>query len=170
MASAHPDTALVIVGSDGWGSGRFADALAASPVRDRIVRPGYLDDAALAAALRGAAVLAYPSKYEGFGFPPLQAMAAGVPVVATAAGAVPEVVGDGARLVDPGDVDALAGQLVQVLDGGADVDALVARGLARSASFTWDRCAEGLTALYRDAVAPAPAPAHAPMRRRGATR
>ncbi len=109
VAAAHPDTALVVVGGDGWGSDRFAEAVAASPVRDRIVRAGYLDEAALAAVLRGAAVLAYPSKYEGFGFPPLQAMAVGVPVVATAAGAVPEVVGDGAWLVDPGDGDALGG-------------------------------------------------------------
>ena len=82
------------------------------------------------ASCAGAAVLAYPSRYEGFGFPPLQAMAAGVPVVATAAGAVPEVVGDGAWLVDPGDGDALAGRLVHALDGGAEVEALVARGRA----------------------------------------
>ena len=92
VAAEHPDVALLIVGGDGWGMGPFDEALAASPVRSRILRPGYLDDAALAATLRGAAVLAYPSRYEGFGFPPLQAMAAGVPVVATAAGAVPEVV------------------------------------------------------------------------------
>lgn len=153
VAAAHPDTALVIVGGDGWGSDRVAEAVAASPVRDRIVRPGYLDDAGLAAALRGAAVLAYPSKYEGFGFPPLQAMAVGVPVVATAGGAVPEVVGDGAWLVEPGDGDALAARLVRVLDGGADVEALVGRGRVRSGAFTWERCAAGLADLYRDAVA-----------------
>ncbi len=82
--------------------------------------PGYLDEAATGRALAGAALLAFPSLYEGFGFPPLQAMAAGVPVVATAAGAVPEVVGDGALLVAPGDVDALAGAMASVLHGGAD--------------------------------------------------
>ena len=153
VAADRPDLALVIVGSDGWGSERFVEALAASPVRDRIVRPGYVDAVALAAILRGAAVLAYPSKYEGFGFPPLQAMAAGVPVVATAAGAVPEVVGDGAWLVEAGDADALAGRLVHATDGGTEVDALVARGKARSATFTWERCAAGLAELYRDAAA-----------------
>jgi glycosyltransferase involved in cell wall biosynthesis len=163
VAAAHADTALVIVGGDGWGSERFAEALAGSPVRDRVVRPGYLDDVTLAGVLRGAAALAYPSRYEGFGLPPLQAMAAGVPVVATSAGAVPEVVGDGAWLVDPGDGDALAERLVQVLDGGPDVDALVGRGRVRSRGFTWEACAAGLAGLYRDAVEDAsPAPRRAP--------
>ena len=152
VAAAHPDVALVVVGGDGWGAERFAEAVVASPARDRIVRPGYLSDADLAAVLRSAAVLAYPSRYEGFGFPPLQAMAASVPVVATAAGAVPEVVGDGAWLVAPGDVDGLADRLVAALNGGADRDALVARGLARSGAFSWTACAAGLAALYRDAA------------------
>lgn len=151
IAAAQPDVALVVVGQDGWGAERFGDAVASSPWRARIVRAGYLDDGGLDAALRHAAALAYPSRYEGFGFPPLQAMAAGVPVVTTTAGALPEVVGDGALLVDPGDRDALAGALDRVLRGGADVEDLVRRGLERSRSFTWEACADGLVALYRDA-------------------
>lgn len=154
VAGDHPDVALVIVGQDGWGSERFIDAVAASPARSRIVRPGYLDDGALAATLRGAAVLAYPSVYEGFGFPPLQAMAASVPVVATAVGAIPEVIGDGALLVEPGDPSRLAGALDDVLGGGPDIDWLVARGLERCSGFTWERCGEELAALYRDARGP----------------
>ncbi len=151
VAADHPDVALVVVGGEGWGAGRFLEAVATSPVRDRIVRPGYLDDRALAAALRHASVLAYPSVYEGFGFPPLQAMAAGVPVVATAVGAVPEVVGDGALLVAPGDADALAGAIGEVLGGGGPVEALVRRGTARAGRFTWSACADGLARLYADA-------------------
>ena len=151
LAATHPEVALVVVGGDGWGADAFRAAVGASAARTRIVRPGYLDGPALAAALRGAAVLAYPSIYEGFGFPPLQAMAAGVPVVATAAGAVPEVVGDGAMLVDPGDGDGLAGALSQVLVGGPGIDDLTARGELRSRRFSWEACADGLTALYRDA-------------------
>jgi glycosyltransferase involved in cell wall biosynthesis len=165
VAAAHPDVALVVVGSDGWGAARFADAVAASPARDRIVRPGYLDGPGLAAALDHAAVLAYPSLYEGFGLPPLQAMAAGVPVVATAAGAVPEVVGDGAVLVAPGDADGLAAALVEVLDGGSGIDALVARGRERARAFTWLACAVGLAALYGDAHRDARHAAH-PRRHR----
>jgi glycosyltransferase involved in cell wall biosynthesis len=79
-------------------------------------------------------------------------MAEGVPVVATAAGAVPEVVGDGAWLVPPGDGDTLADRLVTALNGGPEVDALVARGRERAAGFSWDACAAGLVALYRDAA------------------
>ncbi len=165
VAAARPDLALVIVGRDGWGSERFRAALEASPVRSRIVRPGYLDDRALGAALRGASVLAYPSLYEGFGFPPLQAMAAGVPVVATAAGAVPEVVGDGAVLVDPGDADALAAALDRFVDGGPDVEHLVARGARRATAFSWSACAEGLARLYHEAAhQPGPGPGRAARR------
>ena len=152
VAADHSDVALVIAGGDGWGADAFGDAVAAAAAKDRIVRTGYLADADLSTALCGAAALAYPSIYEGFGLPPLQAMAAGVPVVATATGAVPEVVGDGAWLVASGDADAMAARLVEALNGGADVDALVARGRARAAEFSWERCADGLAGLYRDAV------------------
>jgi glycosyltransferase involved in cell wall biosynthesis len=154
VAAAHRDVALVVVGADGWGAERFAAAVAASSARDRIVRPGYLDDRSLDTVLRRASVLAYPSRYEGFGFPPLQAMAAGVPVVATAAGAIPEVVGDGALLVEPGDADGLAAALVRALDDDGSIHELVERGRRRSAQFTWTACAEGLARLYRDTLAP----------------
>lgn len=159
VAAAHPDVALVIIGAEGWGAERFRAAVAASPARARIVRPGYLDDGTVAAALANASALAYPSLYEGFGFPPLQAMAAGVPVVATSAGAIPEVVGDGALLVDPGDPDGLAGAISRILDGGTDVDQLVERGRLRSEGFTWERCAQGLSELYGDAHRGAGSPA-----------
>jgi glycosyltransferase involved in cell wall biosynthesis len=153
VSRAHPEVALVIVGADGWGAQRLTDAIRSSPVGDRIVRPGYLDDDALGATLGSAAALAYPSVYEGFGFPPLQAMAAGVPVVTTSVGSIPEVVGDGAVLVGGGDSHALADGLIHVLDRGADVDALIARGRRRALEFSWSRCAEGLDRLYRDAWA-----------------
>jgi glycosyltransferase involved in cell wall biosynthesis len=153
VSRAHPEVALVIVGADGWGAQRLTDAIRSSPVGDRIVRPGYLDDDALGATLGSAAALAYPSVYEGFGFPPLQAMAAGVPVVTTSVGSIPEVVGDGAVLVGGGDSQALADGLIHVLDRGADVDALIARGRRRALEFSWSRCAEGLDRLYRDAWA-----------------
>jgi glycosyltransferase involved in cell wall biosynthesis len=152
VASDRPDLQLVLAGPDGWGTDALDEAVAASPVRDRIVRTGWVDDHQLEPLLAGAAVLAFPSVYEGFGLPPLQAMAAGVPVVATTGGAIPEALGDAARLVAVGDTDALAAGLAEVIDDEQVRQGLVRRGAARAAGFTWARCAEGLSALYRDAL------------------
>jgi glycosyltransferase involved in cell wall biosynthesis len=146
------DVALVFAGSPGWGDDALARAVAASPWRARIVRLGYVDDATLRDLLGGACVLAYPSVYEGFGFVPLEAMTAGVPVVATAVGAIPEVAGDGAELVAPGDVDALAGALASLMGDAERRQALIERGRARSVLFTWNACGRGLADLYRAAA------------------
>lgn len=152
LAGDRPDLGLVIVGADAWGAGDLHAALAASPHRDRIVRPGYLSDGELGALIHGAAVLAYPSRYEGFGFPPLQAMAAGVPVVATAAGSVPEVVGAAAATVAPGDAEALTAALSRLLDDRDFAARQVAAGRERAALFSWESLARGMASLYEDAA------------------
>lgn len=152
IAGDRPETGLVIVGGDAWGADALHAAIDASPYRDRIVRPGYLADADLAALIRAATVLAYPSRYEGFGFPPLQAMAAGVPVVATAAGSVPEVVGAAAATVPVGDTDALAAALARVLDDRDHAAWQVEVGRERAAVFTWESLAMGMTELYERAA------------------
>ena len=152
VASRHADVALVLAGPPGWGEDALTAAVAASPVRARIVRTGWVESTDLAALLARASVLAYPSLYEGFGFPPLQAMRAGVPVVATRAGSLPEVLGDGALLVDPGDHDGLAAALDACLADDALRARLIAAGSAWSARFTWERCGAGLEDLYRDAA------------------
>jgi glycosyltransferase involved in cell wall biosynthesis len=103
-----------------------------------------------AALLRRAAAVAVPSADEGFGFPVLEAVSVGVPVVAAAAGALPEVAGDAAVLVAPGDPAALAEGLRAAL---ADAAPLVARGRVRAATFTWEATARGLAALYAEAAA-----------------
>ena len=152
LAGERPDVGLVIVGADAWGSGRFAQAVDTSPYRSRIARPGYLSDPELSAVLHGAAVLAYPSRYEGFGFPPLQAMAAGVPVVTTVAGSIPEVVGPAAATVPVGDSDALARELSRVLDDQEAAAVLVAAGRRRAELFSWESLARGMAALYSEAA------------------
>jgi glycosyltransferase involved in cell wall biosynthesis len=152
VAASQADVSLVLAGPPGWGDSDLEAAVAASPARGRIVRTGWVEDRDLAALYARAAVLAYPSLYEGFGFPPLQAMRAGVPVVATRAGSVPEVVGDGALLVDPGDADGLAAALERCLVDGAARRDLVAAGSAWVARFSWESCGAGLEQLYRDAA------------------
>jgi glycosyltransferase involved in cell wall biosynthesis len=155
VAGRHRDLSLVVAGRAGWGMERFEAAVAASPWRERVVRLGYVSQAHRSRLLRGATLFAFPSVYEGFGFPPLEAMVAGVPVVTTTAGSLPEVVGDGAELVEPGDADALASAIDRLLvDDGARAD-LVARGRLRTRAFSWRECAAGLAALYRDASAAA---------------
>jgi glycosyltransferase involved in cell wall biosynthesis len=147
LAAADAELRLVVAGADGWGAEALGDAIAGARHRDRIVRMGRVDEPTRAALLRGAAVFAYPSRYEGFGLPPLEAMGAGVPVVATRAGSLPEVCGDGADLVAVGDADALAAALARVLDDGAHRAALVTRGRAVAAGYDWDDTAERMAGL-----------------------
>jgi len=156
LAKERSDVALVLAGPRGWGEEALQRAIAAAAFAARIVRTGWVDDATVAGLLGGATVLAYPSRYEGFGFPPLEAMARGVPVVATAAGALPEVLGEGAVLVPPGDVVSLADELAAILDSEARAAAVGAAGRRRAAEFSWASCADGLASVYRDAAAERP--------------
>jgi glycosyltransferase involved in cell wall biosynthesis len=150
LADRHADLALVLAGPPGWGEEALASAIGRARAKARVVRTGWVEPDALAALLMEASVLAFPSLYEGFGFPPLEAMAAGIPVVATRAGSLPEVLGDGASMVDVGDSDGLAEALEHVLDDPSYRQHLVAAGAARAASFSWERCGAQLAQLYRD--------------------
>jgi len=152
VAGNHPDVRLVIAGTNGWGAAALGEAVAAACHRARIDCVGWVSDAERSRLLQNASVFAFPSIYEGFGLPPLEAMAAGVPVVATAAGAVPEVVGNAGVIVPVGDVDQLAQALAYVLDDAEERARLIETGLRRAGEYTWERCAEGLVGLYRDAL------------------
>lgn len=149
VAGDDPDVRLVVAGAEGWGIEAFDAALRRMHHRDRVLRPGYVSAADRAALLRDAALFVYPSLYEGFGFPPLEAMVAGVAVVATTAGSLPEVLGDAALLTPPGDVDALAGSLAHVLADDREREDLVRRGAARAAQLSWESCASGMVDVYR---------------------
>jgi alpha-1,3-rhamnosyl/mannosyltransferase len=102
--------------------------------------------------MAAAAVVVYPSRYEGFGLPPLEAMAAGSPVVASNASCLPEVLGDAALLVDPGDETGFARALESVLTDRQLRQRLVAAGPAQARKFTWERCAERTVDAYRLAL------------------
>jgi glycosyltransferase involved in cell wall biosynthesis len=148
VAADDPELVLVIAGAPGWGAEELDAARTAAAHRARVHTAGYVSAADRRDLLAGATVLAYPSRYEGFGFPPLEAMAAGVPVVATRAGAIPEVVGGAARLVAPDDTEGFADALHTVLTDDAARHDLVTRGNRRHDAFSWRAAATGLLALY----------------------
>lgn len=139
---------LVIAGGDGDDLPAIEAAAAALPSPGRVHLLGRVDDATRDWLLANAAVLAYPSLDEGFGFPLLEAMAAGAPVVASTAGSIPEVAGDAAVLVDPADTDGLAAALRRVLEDSTERDRLVAAGRVQAGRFRWDETAKAMAALY----------------------
>ena len=154
VAERHPRLQLLVAGADGPARPEVEAARAALPpaVARRVRLAGYVDDRTRATLLTRAEVFAYPSLYEGFGFPVLEAMAAGTPVVAGAAGAIPEVAGDGALLVDPTDVDAIAEGICRVLEDTTLAEGLVRAGRRQAAGYSWRRAAAGLVDLYRRAA------------------
>jgi glycosyltransferase involved in cell wall biosynthesis len=143
---------LVLCGPRGWGSDALHQLLAAPRIAGSVhwMGPAARDD--LPALYAGATLFVYPSLYEGFGFPPLEAMACGTPVLTTAVASLPEVVGDAAVLVDPYDEAALAERIARLLQDPDGLANLSARGRPRAAQFTWERCARETLAVYREAL------------------
>jgi glycosyltransferase involved in cell wall biosynthesis len=138
---------LVLVGPPGWGETLDTVGLPPGAIRT----PGYLPAPDLARVVAGATALAFPSWYEGFGLPALEALACGTPVVAADLPALREVLGDQAELVAPGDPAALADALARTLEDPGDEDARAARR-ARAAGFTWENCAQATLGAYRLAL------------------
>jgi len=136
---------LALVGPTGWDA---APILAAA--RDQGARLlGRVSEEELRALYAGAGAFAYPSLYEGFGLPVLEAMAAGAPVLTSSVSSLPEVAGDAALLVDPQDPHAIADGLRRLLGDGALAEELRTRGRARAAEFSWERTARETLALLR---------------------
>ena len=137
----------MLVGAEKRGGDEVRSAIERLGLERRVELAGYVEREGLAALYRGAACLVFPSRYEGFGLPVLEAMASGTPVVATPAGAVPEVAGDAAVLVEPGDPRRSRTGIGQAL---ADRDRLVAAGLERARQFSWAETARRTLAVYRE--------------------
>lgn len=151
LAATHTDLRLVLAGPDGPARPDIDAAVDALPpdVRERVVITGAVSDAGRQTLLEHATALAYPSVYEGFGFPVLEAMTSGVPVVAARAGAIPEVAGDAAILVDPTDDAALADALDSLLCDDDRRSEHIALGRDRIKRFSWSATAMGLAEMYR---------------------
>ena len=144
-ALADPPT-LVVVGREGWGPAAAVEQLRS--LGDAVRFTGHIGDEALIALYHLAAVFVYPSLYEGFGFPILEAFAAGCPVVTTEVSSLPEVAGDAALLVEPLDATALAEAVARLWRDDVLAGRLRAAGRARARQFTWERCAELTAAAY----------------------
>ena len=141
-AARKSDVELRIVGARGWGKVELGD--------NGVRWMGEVDDAELASLYRGALCVAYPSLYEGFGIPVLEAMACGTPVVTTRGTAMEEVADGAAVLVDPNDPAELAAGIERA---ASERDELVPRGLERARAFRWDAVADATVTVYREAAA-----------------
>lgn len=143
---------LVVVGMSGWRTSAIEQQLAPLVAAGEVIQLGYVSRADLAVIIAGAITLVYPSIYEGFGLPPLEAMACAVPVITSDVSSLPEVVGDTGLLVHPHDIDAIARNMLEMVEDPAGRDALGERALLRSQQFTWERCVGQTLAAYRNAM------------------
>jgi glycosyltransferase involved in cell wall biosynthesis len=146
---------LVLGGADWHGAEVVHRAIDASPHARAIHRLGFVSDADLPRWYQAAGAFVYPSLFEGFGFPPLEAMACGCPVVCSPRGALAETVGDAAALVDPEDAGAIEQELTRVATDAGWRNRLQAAGLERAAKYNWERTAAGTMAVYAHALQPA---------------
>ena len=150
MLQERQDLHLVLAGKKGWLYEPLFKHVRESGLEARVRFVGYVPQADLPALISGARLLAFPSLYEGFGFPVLEAMACGTPVVCSNTSSLPEVAGDAALLVDPTNARDLAHAISRVLEDGALAQELAQKGLRRANQFSWERCAaQSLAVLER---------------------
>jgi glycosyltransferase involved in cell wall biosynthesis len=144
---------LVLVGMRGWLTSGLEERM--KPLVERgVIKPlGYVADEMMPLIYSGAAAFVFPSLYEGFGLPPLEAMACGAPVISSRSSSLPEVVGDAGILIDPLNVDELAESLRRVLEDRAFAEVLAQQGIKRAAGFSWKKTAAETIAVYRRALA-----------------
>jgi glycosyltransferase involved in cell wall biosynthesis len=154
VARGRPDIRLVLTGAEGPYEGVVRSAVAAYGLDAAVIRPGRIPEADLDVLYRQATLVAFPSRYEGFGLPVLEAMARGCPVVASRVAALPAVTGGAAVLVDPLDVAGWAEALSDLLDDPARRTVLARRGVERAHHFRWPDAAAALAAVYRDVARP----------------
>jgi glycosyltransferase involved in cell wall biosynthesis len=140
---------LILAGGQGWYYDEILRRVDALDLEECVRFPGFVSQEDLPWYYRAAALFVYPSMFEGFGLPVLEAMASGTPVVTTTASSLPEVAGDAALLVDPGDIEQLAAAMNRCLDEPDLVADLRAAGIRRAAGFSWERTAHATADLHR---------------------
>lgn len=151
-ARAGVEAPLVVAGGKGWMYEPVFAEVRALGIEGRVLFAGYADPEDLPLWYSAATAFVFPSFYEGFGLPVLEAMACGAPVITSDSSSLPEVAGDAALLVDPRDVDALAGAIERLMGSPGLRADLRERGLARAREFSWERTARETAAVYRAAL------------------
>lgn len=142
---------LVLAGGKGWLNDHLHQTISGGVEEGWLRHLGFVEEDLLPALYAGAAVFAYPSIYEGFGLPPIEAMASGIPTVVAGRSCLPEVCAAAAEYVDPDDVVNFSRALERLLSDDQRRASAISRGLARSKTFTWQRCTDGTVSVYRTA-------------------
>jgi len=148
-AACESDIPIVLVGWEGWGGDPWLEMVKEQGLRNRIFTTGYVDEESLACLYSNALALVFPSLYEGFGLPVLEAMACGCPVICSNAASLPEVAGDAALFIDPYEVDGLASAIDKLVDDSTLRIDLIHKGFERVAQFSWKRAAEETLDVFR---------------------
>lgn len=143
---------LVLAGGAGWLMEELSREIGQLGVGANVIKTGYIPEGDLPALYSGATLFIYPSIYEGFGLPPLEAMACGTAVITSNVSSLPEVVGDAGVLVHPQDVEKLADEMEDLLTNPSRREILCKRGLERSKQFTWEKCAAQTLKVYNQVV------------------
>ncbi len=145
-----PNYQLVIAGKRGWKFQEIFKTVEELRLEDRVIFTGYLPEEDIPSLYSGAELFIYPTLYEGFGFPPLEAMACGTPVITSNLSSLPEVVGEGGILIDPNNIDELSRAMESVLADENLRKGLREKGLRQAAKFSWERCARDTLKVYRE--------------------
>ena len=153
LRRTHDDLKLLIIGDEISKLPALRRAVHRNKLHKFVRFLGYLKDDTLTVLYRLASVFVFPSLYEGFGLPPLEAMASGTPVVTSNVSSLPEVTGDAAVLVDPYDVDSIADGMRRILDDPRLAEELRIKGLKRAREFSWERSVEKTQRVYREVAA-----------------
>ncbi|MBI2816923.1 MAG: glycosyltransferase family 4 protein [Acidobacteria bacterium] len=145
-----PDLRLVLAGGEGYGAERILALVESEGLKDRIIRLGHTPKEQLRLLYSTAEALVFPSVEEGFGFPVLEAMSYGLPVITSNCSSMPEIAGDAALLVDPRDVSQIAEAMRRVTEDVALAERLRSRGKKRATLFSWEKCANETWAVYQE--------------------
>lgn len=152
ISSIFPEYNLVLTGKKGWYYEKLYNLINALGLKDNVVFTGYLPDEDAPCLYNGASVFLFPSLYEGFGLPPLEAMGCGIPVISSNTSSLPEVVGDAGILLSPKDEKAWVAAIKHLLENPAALSAMAEKSIKQAGKFSWDKCARETLAVYKSLI------------------